>query len=285
MTVKIQFPEFPHAPSELPVYAALPPAWKPDQVAQLAERFDLKGDVADAGLWWVCRNDRQMLEVYQASHSLRIERLDVDGEGRGKSQGPQDPPDRERALAMAERVMRMIGEDYAKPQVHSVTELEVRRAVRGQKEEERQVVGLQVNYRYALDGLPLVGPGAKAQVTVGADGEMMQAYRFARAVERIQSRATVPAEEVLRRFAATDMFAQLDAKSKVSITSLELGLLSIPPTEVQSVLVPVYVIKGRISTRMLPQYDFVRYVAATEMGDADIKRRRWQQARPALLAA
>lgn len=282
MTVKMECSEMPHVPSELPVYAALPPDWKPDQVAQLAERFDLKGDVADTGLWWVCRNDRQMLEVYQASHSLRIERLDKDGEGRGVA---QDSPDRERALAMAERVMRMIGDDYAKPKVHSITELEVRRAVRGHSDEERQVVGLQVNYRYSLDGMPLVGPGAKAQVTVGGDGEMMQAYRFARAVERIQSRAAVPAQEALRRFAATDLFAQLDAKSKVSITSLELGLLSLPPTEVQSVLVPVYVIKGRISTRMLPQYDFVRYVAATDMDDADIKRRRWQQARPALLTA
>lgn len=282
MTVKMQCPELPHGPAELPLYAVLPPAWNTDQVARLAARFDLKGEVNDAGLWWVCRNDTWMLEVYQASHSLRLDRLDADGEGRGL---PKDAPDRERALATAERVMRMIGEEHAKAAVHSVTELELRRSVRGQSDDERQVVGLQVNYRYALDSLPLVGPGAKAQVTVGADGEMMQAYRFARAVERIESRAAVPADEVLHRFAATDMFAQLDERSKVSITSMELGLLSVPPTEVQSVLVPVYVIKGQISTRMLPRYDFIRYVAATDMADTEVKRRRWQQTRPALLAA
>lgn len=282
MSVKIQFPDLPRVPTELPVYAALPPTWTPEKVARLAARFDLKGEVTDAGPWYVCRSEPWMLEVYQASHSLRIERHDIDAEGRDRTPGPID---RERALATAKRVMAMIGDEYAKPDVYSVTELEVQRATRDKPDGESQVVALQVNYRYTLDGLPMVGPGAKAQVTVGADGEMMQAYRFARAVERIESRAAVPADEVLHRFAATDMFAQLDERSKVSITSMELGLLSVPPTEVQSVLVPVYVIKGQISTRMLPRYDFIRYVAATDMADTEVKRRRWQQTRPALLAA
>jgi hypothetical protein len=282
MTVKIQFAEMPRVPTELPVYAAMPPQWTQDQVARLAERFELKGDVADAGLWYVCRSEALMLEVYQASHSMRIERRDLDGEGRGAC---QDAPDRERSLAVAQRVMERFGGEFAKPRLHTVTELEVQRATRGQSDVERQVVALQVNYRYEMDGLPLVGPGAKAQITVGADGDMMQAYRFARAAERIESRATVAPEDALRRFAASDMFTQLDGRAKVAITSTELGLLSVPPTEVQSVLVPVYVIKGEISTEQLPRYAFVRYVAATDLGDADIKRRRWEQVRPALLAA
>jgi hypothetical protein len=282
MTVKIQFADTPSVPDELPVYAALPPMWTRDQVARLAARFELKADVADAGLWYVCRSEALMLEVYQASHSMRIERRDIDGEGRGAA---QDVPDRERAMAVADRVMSMFGGEFAKPRVHGVTELEVQRSIRGQAEVERQVVGLQVNYRYEMDGLALVGPGAKAQITVGADGELMQAYRFARASERIESRRTIAPEDALRRFAESDMFAQLDGRAKVAITSTELGLLSVPPTEVQSVLVPVYVIKGEISTRALPQYSFVRYVAATDLGDADIKRRRWEQVRPALLAA
>jgi hypothetical protein len=36
---------------------------------------------------------------------------------------------------------------------------------------------------------------------------------------------------------------------------------------------------------MLPKYEFVSYVAAVAMDEADAKRRRWQTVRPALLAA
>jgi hypothetical protein len=192
MSVKIQCPDLPRVNRELPIYAALPPTWTPDKVARLAARFDMKGEVADAGAWYVCRNESSALEVYQASHSLRIERLDIDAEGRHLV---LDPPDRERALETAKRVMAMIGDDYARPDVHSVTELTVLKATRDKREGERKVVGLQVNYRYTLDGMPLVGPGAKAQVTVAADGEMMQAYRFARAVERIGARTSVDPED------------------------------------------------------------------------------------------
>jgi hypothetical protein len=282
MSVKIQFPDLPRVNRELPVYAALPPTWTSDKVARLAARFDMKGEVTDAGAWYVCRNEPWVLEVYQASHSMRIERLDIDAEGRNLV---LDPPDRERALEAAKRVMAMIGDDYAKADVHSVTELEVLKATRDKREGERKVVGLQVNYRYMLDGLPLVGPGAKAQVTVAADGQMMQAYRFSRAVERIGARASVEPEEAMRRFAASEAMARLDDRAKVTVASVELGLLSIPPTEVQSVLVPVYVLRGEVNTEQLPRYEFIAYVAATELGEADAKRKRWQQVRPSLLAA
>ncbi|WP_416763447.1 hypothetical protein ACNI65_12720 [Roseateles sp. So40a] len=282
MSVKIQFPELPRVNRELPLYTALPPSWTAEKVAKLASRFDMKGEVVDAGPWYVCRNEPWVLEVYQASHSLRIERQDIDAEGRDRK---GDAPDREAAMVTAKRVMAMIGDEYAKPELHSVTELEVMRATREQREGERHVVGLQVNYRYALDGVPLVGPGAKAQVSVGADGQLMQAYRFARAVERIGARESVAPEEAMRRFAASEMVARLDARAKVSVSSAVLGLLAIPPTEVQSVLVPVYVLRGEISTEALPRQAFVTYVAATELGEADAKRKRWQQVRPGLVTA
>ena len=58
-----------------------------------------------------------------------------------------------------------------------------------------------------------------------------------------------------------------------------------PPTEVQSVLVPTYVLRGEVNTEQLPRYEFIAYVAATELGEADAKRKRWQQVRPSLLTA
>jgi hypothetical protein len=66
---------------------------------------------------------------------------------------------------------------------------------------------------------------------------------------------------------------------------MRLGLLCLPPTEPQGVLLPVYVLRGEVSTDMLPGQPFVAYVAAAELDEATAKRSRWSLSRPALLAA
>ena len=282
MGVKIEFPEPIQVPRELPLYAAIPPAWNSEKVAKLAARFDLRGDVADVGSWFVCRSDKWTLEVYQATQSLRLERNDFDAEGRGKNAGV---PDRDRAVVAAKRFLDTVGDTFARAEVDSVTELQVIKASRENQSGERQVVGLQVNYRYSLDGLPLVGPGAKAQVTVGHDGELAQAYRFAREVKKVGARPSVSPGEAFKRFAASDHFANLTGDAKVTVTSAQLGLLCLAPTEVQGVLVPAYVLRGEVNTELLPRYQFITYVAAADLDEADAKRQRWQHVRPALLAA
>src|SRR5438309_5694657 len=80
-------------------------------------------------------------------------------------------------------------------------------------------------------------------------------------------------------------FANLPEGAKVAVSSVQLGLLSLPPTETQGVLLPAYVLRGEVSTDMLPKYEFISYVAAADIDEADAKRHRWQQVRPTLLAA
>jgi hypothetical protein len=40
-----------------------------------------------------------------------------------------------------------------------------------------------------------------------------------------------------------------------------------------------------VSTELQPRYDFVTYVAAAEIAEAEAKLHRWAHARPALLVA
>lgn len=282
MTVKIDFPELIKVPMELPIYAALSPGWTAEKVAEMARRFDLKGDCVDAGPWFITRNDAWTLEVYQATHSLRLERSDYDAEGRKDTKGP---PDRDKAMAAAARFMEAAGSTTAKPEFDSMTELRVLKATRENREGEARVVGLQVNYRYALGELALVGPGAKAQVSVGPDGELAQAYRFAREVKQIGSQKTTPLRQALDRFAASDHFADLPRGAKARVTSIQLGLLCLPPTEVQGLLAPTYVLRGEVSTELQPRYEFIAYVAAAELDERDAKLRRFAQVRPSLLTA
>lgn len=282
MTVKIDFPEPPQVPAELPLYATVRPAWTPERVAELGKRLALQGDVIDAGNWFVLRDRVSTLEVYQASQSVRLERNDFDFEGRTRA---HPPTDRSRAVAAAERFHEMLGGTGATAELHSVTELAVSKSRRDHTAAERRVVALQVNHRYALDGLALVGSGAKAQVTVAGNGEIVQAYRFFREVKRVGMRRTVPPTRAFDRFAASALFAELSNTARARVTSVQLGLLCLPPTEVQGVLVPAYVMRGVITTELLPSYEFINYVAAADLDEVDAKRRRWPQVRPSLVLA
>jgi len=64
-------------------------------------------------------------------------------------------------------------------------------------------------------------------------------------------------EQVFKRFTAVPQFSELSGDSRVKVTSVRLGLLCLPPTDVQSVLLPAYVFRGEVSTRLLPRYEFV----------------------------
>jgi hypothetical protein len=282
MSVKISFPEPPRVPSELPLYAAVPPAWTADRVAEVGARLGVRGEVADGGVWFVVKDGASTVEVYQASQSVRFERDDFDAEGRNGLRGNLD---REKAILVAQQFHDLLGGPDTRPELHSVSELEVLVSTREKPAPERRVVALQVNHRYTVDGLALVGPGAKAQVTVGRDGTVGQAYRFWRDVKQTGARASVPAERAFERFAATEQFASLPDSARVKVASVQVGLLCLPPTESQGILVPTYVLRGEVATEFLPRYQFVTYVAAAEIDEADAKRRRWQAARPALLVA
>ena len=96
---------------------------------------------------------------------------------------------------------------------------------------------------------------------------------------------TTPLREAFDRFAASDQLADLPRGAKARVTSVQLGLLCLPPTEVQGLLAPTYVLRGEVSTELQPRYEFVSYVAAAEIDETDAKKRRWQAARPALLVA
>ncbi|WP_293676556.1 hypothetical protein [uncultured Phenylobacterium sp.] len=282
MPVKIEFPDLIQIPLQLPLYATLSPGWTDEKVADVARCFGVKGDCVDAGAWYVTRDDAWTLEVYQASHSLRLERSNYDAEARGVS---RCAPDRDKAMAVASRFMAAAGPSMATPEFHSLTELRVSRATGEKLDGEARVVGLQVNYRCALDGLPLVGPGAKAQVSVGLGGELAQAYRFSREVREVSIAKTIPLSQALERFQASDHFADLAPGATVRLTSIELGLLCLPPTEAQGFLAPTYVLRGEVSTELQPRHGFIAYVAAAELDHAPSRRRRFPTGRPSLLGA
>ena len=282
MSIKIEYSDLPRVPDEAPLYVVVRPTWDAERVSQLAESLNVRGDVVDAGDWLVVRDGTSTVEVYRATHSLRLTRDEFDTEARGVMQRAHD---RERAVAVAERFMDSLGRVDATAEIHSVTELSITLATDGRDDGEQRVAGLQVNYRYDLTGLPLIGPGAKAQVTVDGDGQVQQAYRFWRELQQRGTRPTISPEAAIDRFASREQFADMPDSAQIRMSSVQFGLLSLPPTEVQGVLLPAYVLRGEIDSELLRGNEFIAYVAAVEIDEAEAKRNRWSLVRPSLLAA
>jgi hypothetical protein len=268
----------------MPLLAVQQPRWSTDDVTELARRFAVAGEITDRGLWHLVDDGRATLEVYQASHSFRYGRHEARGdETAGATDGELDV-DRVRGIAY-DWAGRFAPTD-SRWDVHSVTELEVLVAEREAREARRLVAGLQVNYQFTLNGLALLGPGAKMQVAVDSSGEVSGAYRFWRELRQAGYLPTIPVDEAYARFSGCDLFADLtDDTARARVDEVRIGCLSLPPTEPQGFLTPVYELRGVLSTELHPRYEFVSYVAAVDLKGGAAQNGRWARVRPSLVTA
>ena len=269
MPISIDFPKLSAIPSEVPLLASIRPRWTREAIAEISHQFRIEGEPRDAGAWSIVRDQRGVLEIYQNSHSFRFERLDIDGEGR---YGTVEGLPHEQAIEIASRFVAENAARGAGVGEPIVTEHEVLVAEREGSEPTRLLAGLQISYRFTIDGFDLMGPGAKAQATIGPDAEIAGAYRFWREVRAIGSVTTIAADAAAERFAASELFADLeDGVARCEITGVRFGYLTRPPTEAQGTLLPAYEFRGVLSTEALPRYEFTNYVLGCELDEGDEK--------------
>jgi hypothetical protein len=285
MTVSIKnSATIPAVPARVPVFDVVRAAWSTDDVVQLARREGLVGPVADRGLWHLVDDGHSVLEVFQASQSFRFgRRLD----GNETTEASDKPLDQAQVREAADAWVRRFAPKGPQFDLSSVDEQEVLVAERGATEPRRLVTGARVNYTFTLGGQPLLGPGAKMQVMVSPAGEVLEAYRFWRDVQQSDEVVAITPDEALARFARSELFADLnDRNATAGVSRMRLGHLALPPSEPQAFLIPVYELRGVLSTELHAHYDFVSYVAATTIDQATAKGRR-QSARshPRLITA
>lgn len=123
----------------------------------------------------------------------------------------------------------------------------------GEREPAAHTVARHANWQVAVEGVPVIGPGAKAQVSVGAEGQVSGAYRFWRQPHPSRSRPLISAEEAVERFQRDDAYRQLDPETcSVVVDRGYLAYYALPPRELQRYLFPVYTLEERVSTRGFP---------------------------------
>lgn len=268
MTIDIRFPEPPATPASVDLHRPVDPEWSPDRILELAKAHRIDAEPVDAGLWHLVRDERAALEIYQASHSVRFA-LRGDASERLEPAAVDDGT----AIELALDWMRRLGEVPVVPDGIRVSSEEVLISERPESEPRVIEVGRQVNIALGIDGIPLVGPGGKAQVTIGAGDEITSAYRFWRDTARVGERRVEPAEAIMDRFRRAPLFDGVRGGS-AEVTGIRLGYFAEPPTEIQRWMVPTYELTGELRVEGAEPYRFIQYAPAVRMPTEKPRPRR-----------
>lgn len=266
------FPEFADERREMMMFRTPPTSNNPEQAIATARRFGFGPEPDDRGAYLLFGDEFGTLEIFAASDSLRFSRGPAQtGEGLDGA----DPPEPERAAELAASLLDEYEIADRSARVASVTALEAARANRDDErgeDPELRVVARQVNYAFELDGLPVMGAGAKIQVTLGGEGELWECLRFWRQADPVETMPLIGADTAFERLRRDPAYAALDeGDAKVAFEEVRLGYLALPPREFQGYLLPVYACRGTVSTPELERWDHTRYVIAVDLPPSDAK--------------
>jgi uncharacterized protein DUF6345 len=130
------------------------------------------------------------------------------------------------------------------------------------------VVAGHVDHLFQVDGLLVMGPGARMRVVFSGDeaGEIVKYWREPEGEHPPRTVDIITMEEAEALLRSHESFVRI-APEKVQITGRRLGYYSLPPREAQDHLLPIYSFEGTVSSPETPtqpalEYGFVRYVQA-----------------------
>jgi hypothetical protein len=267
-----QFPKIDFDRDRVTLYRTPFPKLTDAKVAQMAELHGLSAKPQDAGSIVLFRDRKATLELFRASDSIRWSTL-----ANGKSEstgngGPPKLPDDASAAKMASAFLRERKISTRGAAVDSITHAMLARATRKSRNNEEQPVAVHVNYRFELEGLPVLGPGAKIQVTFVDAKTPAEMYKFWRAPKADGELPLLPAKAALDLLRRDPDFTELNEGARVVYRNPRLGYYALPPRESQGALIPVYAFDGTLSTKEFERYDFTRYVVAVQYTPEDAKQ-------------
>ena len=277
MAISITFPNTPETMADSVVMHLLPPRTPNDkETAELAARLGLRGPVVDEGSRFSIRNEGALLHHFHASDSIRWCLLPK----RGDTDHPEalDVRDEAKLREIAGKFLDGAGlRDKEATQVSIV--YGQRDVVVGKAEKPTSTItSAFVNFSYTFEGLPVTGPGAKAQVEIGAGGKPASCYRFWRNITRgttaptREKRGIISWKTAQKVFQLDPAFAQLPRKAEVIVERARLCYWALSPSDLQGALFPVYEMRGQVSTPQLAKTPFRRYVVAIDYTPDELKK-------------
>jgi hypothetical protein len=257
---------------EVPMF--LTPIRDPDlkQMQVLARIFGMEGDIVDEGTLYSIRSRNSILHQFHASDSMRW------------VSGMHEPERDMEVLKVTDpKALQAIADEFLAANQLSDKRARFSHIIFGKAETSESDSNkprtvdtcAYVNYTYSLEGLPLLGPGAKIQVVIGFDGRVTECYRFWREVKpgRV-TKKTLDVPAIQELFRENPGFAQLKSRSTVAVQRARLGYLTLPPSDVQGALIPVIELRGFVSTPDIERTGFIRSLIAIDYTEEELKHYR-----------
>jgi hypothetical protein len=264
------------------------PTWDDARIHEVSAAFAISEQERqdNAGPRLALRDSQSELEIFRTSDSLRWTLL------ANEDQEPAEPPD----LPTEEEAVRVANEQLARRgladqnvRLESVTFSHHSRIGRGNEVLANYPVAKHVNYRYALHGLPVFGPGAKIQVTFASKSRPAQMYRFWRQPAEGRTVETIGFENAVEQIRDHKAFRTMreGGKAQIRFERVRLGYYALPAREIQGMLIPVYRFEGGTHPPEGENYRFVRHVVAVNLPREEVKLNRLpaRYAPPAVFSA
>ena len=233
--------------------------------------FNTKSEPQDKSSVILFREPDYTLEVYRPSDSLRWSHREL--AYREHVPAEAELPKEQEARELATNFLReyRLENNYAQFQSVAYSQL----AISTSPDEEPTVYNTEAHvlYNFNLEGYPVFGPGAKIKASFVEGGRMSRFLNFWRTPTKEKTISLISPEEALKKFSNDPRFMRISPDTAVvNIHDIQFGYYTLPPTEFQRYLIPVYAVSGTVKTQDFERYDFTHYVVAVELTKEQIKQ-------------
>ncbi|HEX8989618.1 MAG TPA: hypothetical protein VF816_16795 [Rhodocyclaceae bacterium] len=277
MPIAISFPSKIEAHADSAALHLLSPRIPTDkETVELAGRLHMKGTVVDEGPLFSVRSEDALLHHFHATDSIRWCRLPPRGEDHRSV--ALNIRDEAKLRSIAEEFLSELGLRDKEATTVAISYGKHDSVDQKESRPKSVISSAFVNFSYVFQGLPVAGPGAKAQVEIGADGKVLSFYRFWRdtergsATRRREQRPIVSWATAQKVFRLDPAFAQIGEKAEVVVERARLCYMAMPPRDVQRALFPVYEVRGRVATPQIEKSHFRRYIVAMDYSTDELKK-------------
>ena len=241
----------PQLPSELPVYRVIDPQVTKESVRQLMQAFKMSGEIVDREKLFAVRDGARELVYWKAKGTGYVRFSD---EARlFEDKEVEELPDEKEARKLGKAFLEandLLPENAVASETGYIGYKQFDPREQVTTKETR--LGIQVGFGVELDGVPVEGPGAKASVVLGRNGEIIAAYKMWRDIEPGDKKRIISPEEAFALFkrrwppeAPADPAEKAGIETIVKVGDVFTRYYAYPAPQSMQTLDPVYVFTGQ----------------------------------------
>ncbi len=239
----------PKVPEKMMVYKTLAPSITREDVMTLVKVFKLEGEIDDRGKQYMVSDNDKMLEVYKQAGTgyLRFS----DDAKLGIEKEAKNLPSEDTAIARAKAFLQSQGLLPENTFFNRVGYYQFKKFSHKGEVILQGKSAIAVGFGFTIGDYRVEGPGAKAGVVFGENGEIIGASKIWREIKEDKEKNIITPEEAFKIFkkkwpneAEPGQLKNAKIRTQVIVKEAYLAYYAEPGLEVQEYIKPVYMFKG-----------------------------------------